>query len=267
MKYDAELSNLFNGIIKIKINDKESTRYAISRKVFLHWFSLKSEIDKIKAQKHFPIECIISKPKDKQGIECFLTLIRRSLSKVDKSKRNKQKEIFNKSKNEETEYLFQVIAGWGTDTWNSYNTESCAYAGYVIDADKYGKEDAIMGIITDSDMQILSNYHIAENDVFHVYYHPESDSFSIMPSQEFIQKKYQKMRFKGRIVRQEGYRIIIESEGREFYAMMNKDINRKSLLNQFGFVIIPDMTVYISPTEDNDQWPKENTEVYIWKSK
>ena len=75
------------------------------------------------------------------------------------------------------------------------------------------------------------------------------------------------MRFKGRIVRQEGYRIIIESEGREFYAMMNKDINRKSLLNQFGFVIIPDMTVYISPTEDNDQWPKENTEVYIWKSK
>ena len=49
--------------------------------------------------------------------------------------------------------------------------------------------------------------------------------------------------------------------------MMNKDINRKSLLNQFGFVIIPDMTVYISPTEDNDQWPKENTEVYIWKSK
>ncbi len=266
-KYFAEISDLFKGIIRIRINDKESVNYPLNRKVFLHWFSSKSEIERIKTQKYFPIECIISKSKDKQGTERPQTLLKRVLTNVETSNRKKMRDSFNKSKNEETEYLFLVTTGWGIGEWNRYNTEACAYAGYIIDADKYGKENAIMGIITDSNMLTLSNYHIADNDIIHVYYHTESDSFSIIPSMDFIQKKYKKMHFKARIVRQEGYRIILESEGREFYAMMNKDINRKSLLNQFGFVIIPDMTVYISPTEDNDQWPKENTEVYIWKSK
>lgn len=266
-KYEAWFADMFRSIINIRINDKVTTIFRISHSVFPMWFSLKSEMERIKAQKHFTIECEITKKNNKDGTESPKTVLKRSLTNIEASNRRRLGDSFNKSKNEETEYLLQVIAGWGTDVPNSANVEICAYGGYIIDTEKGTYKDAAIGIVEDSTKVALANCHISENDIIHIYYQKKDKKFSVVPSPEYIQKMYQKMRFKGRIVRQEGYRIIIESEGREFYAMMNKDINRKSLLNQFGFVIIPDMTVYISPTEDNDQWPKENTEVYIWKSK
>ena len=93
-KYFAEISDLFKGIIRIRINDKESVNYPLNRKVFLHWFSSKSEIERIKTQKYFPIECIISKSKDKQGTERPQTLLKRVLTNVETSNRKKNERQF-----------------------------------------------------------------------------------------------------------------------------------------------------------------------------
>lgn len=261
-QYVAEISNLYKGEIKIWANKEQFTYYYLNSKVLPGWFSSKSEIEEIKESKFFSIDYGVKKTSEKNGHEHPKPRPTRILSDEQKKYRSHFRKTFPKSS--QTEYLFQVITKYPADE-ERYIPYFGEVAGYIINAEKYGKEDALVGIISNDENRILPLGNISENDIFPVYYDNLRECFSITPSKELIQQRYKEMRFIAKIVRQEEDRIILKSNGKEYYALLNNEINKKSLLNQFGFTVVPDMTVYISPTERNNEWPKEDNEVYIWK--
>lgn len=252
-QYLADMSNLYRGEIRIWANEEQYTYYYLKLKYIRYWFSSKSEVDSMtggnKSLVKYEVNNINGKP---------INNFKRILSDNQKEHR-KQLEFF---KDEEISYWFQVITKFSPNDHNM-NKDYGGFAGYILNYSKYNRDDIVVETIEGSNYCQLPFGEISEGEILPVYYHKDSNKFSATHSRGYIQNRYKKMCFKASVVELRENTIILHSGKQRYYVRLDRDINRMYLLSQFGLVVFPGKSVYIRPADDNNEWPKEDTEAII----